>query len=386
MIYTNEIQLVTIHLNIIEYYRLLCAFKQPKTNLLQTWQSYEDSLQYFKKDPSNNLILLHDYCTRSVFYTLVELSHVYQTKHTVKLFDTLTRLQALEINLKIGNYNPEIYQILAADIDLPDTLKKIAFERASHFGCFSILKSLDMCPSTSENILVRSSCKYGYMEMLLHYINHPKVDLQCFNNAPLVSACKSNHIQIVELLLKTIDPSVNNNECIRICAKYGYIDLVKLLLRDPRVVPTDTLWRCCINGHFSTVKYLMDYVEPYESNNLAIRQACINGNVDIIKLLLDDSRVDPSDHDNEAIKYASYFGHLKVVEMLLSDPRVDCNADKGMSLFYAIQNGHSGVVELLAGKILPRLRHWRLARKGDKKIFDILKQKYFRWFKSLFTK
>ncbi|KAJ3308149.1 hypothetical protein HDV04_001724, partial [Boothiomyces sp. JEL0838] len=374
MIYTNEIQLVAIHLNIVEYFRLLCAFKQPRIRLLQSWHSYEDSLKYFKKDPSDSLVLLHDYITKTVFYTLVELNHVYQTKNAVKLFGTDTKLQALEINLKLGNFNPEIYQILSVGIELPFRLKKLAFERASHFGSFSILKSLDLCPSTSENILIRSCCKYGYMDILVHYINHPNVDLQCFGNTPLISACKSNHIQVVELLLKTLDPSVNNNECIRICAKYGYIDLVKLLLKDPRVTPTDTLWRCCINGHYNTVEYLMDYCDPSESNNLAIRQACINGNIDIIKCLLNDSRVDPSDYDNEAIKYASYFGHLKVVEMLLRDPRVNCNAEKGTSLLYAIQNGHSDVVELLANKTLPRYRHWKLARRGDRKIFDILKQ------------
>lgn len=47
------------------------------------------------------------------------------------------------------------------------------------------------------------------------------------------------------------------------------------------------------------------------------------GYVKIVKLLLKDPRVDPSDSDNNAICDAGYLGWTEMVRLLLQDPRVD---------------------------------------------------------------
>ena len=73
--------------------------------------------------------------------------------------------------------------------------------------------------------------------------------------------------------------------------KYNHIEIVKLLLQDPRVDPCD--------------KY--------------------NITIIVVKLLLQDSRVDPSDHNNLAIRWASQNGHIEVVKLLLQDPRFKKN-------------------------------------------------------------
>lgn len=51
--------------------------------------------------------------------------------------------------------------------------------------------------------------------------------------------------------------------------------------------------------------------------------ACVHGFVDIVKELLKDERVNPSDWDNRAIEYALDNGHMDVVNALLNDKRVD---------------------------------------------------------------
>jgi len=45
--------------------------------------------------------------------------------------------------------------------------------------------------------------------------------------------------------------------------------------------------------------------------------------VDIVKLLLADDRVNPSDQNNLALLWASLNCHIEVVSLLLSCPRVD---------------------------------------------------------------
>ena len=63
-------------------------------------------------------------------------------------------------------------------------------------------------------------------------------------------------------------------------------------------------------------------VDPSEDNNIAIKRASNDGHLEVVKLLLKDPRVDPSAQDNCAIRWASDDEHLEVVELLLKDPRV----------------------------------------------------------------
>jgi len=50
--------------------------------------------------------------------------------------------------------------------------------------------------------------------------------------------------------------------------------------------------------------------------------ACENGNLSLLKKLLEISKINPSVHDQYLIKLAVHNGHLQVVDMLLQDPRV----------------------------------------------------------------
>ena len=64
-------------------------------------------------------------------------------------------------------------------------------------------------------------------------------------------------------------------------------------------------------------------VDPSAEDNYAIRWASANGYTDIVKLLLEDERVDPSAGDNYAIRWASANGREEVVKLLLKDKRVE---------------------------------------------------------------
>lgn len=70
-------------------------------------------------------------------------------------------------------------------------------------------------------------------------------------------------------------------------------------------------------------------------------------NIDVVKSLLADSRVDPAARDNFAIRWASENGHVDVVKLLLADGRVDPAADDNYARRWASRNGHVGVVKLL---------------------------------------
>lgn len=58
-------------------------------------------------------------------------------------------------------------------------------------------------------------------------------------------------------------------------------------------------------------------------NNYGIRKASKEGYIEIVKVLLSNPKVDPSVNNNEAIQMASNNGHVEIIKLLLNDPRVD---------------------------------------------------------------
>jgi ankyrin repeat protein len=134
---------------------------------------------------------------------------------------------------------------------------------------------------------------------------------------------KYTQSEIVKLILKErINPSIDNNWPIRYASKYGYLGIVKLLLKDKRVDPSD----------------VKDY---------AISHASENGHVEIVKLLLKDSKVNPSNLNNYSIKFACLNEHLNIVNLLLQDDRTILNNHKCVSVCKFIKN-NTIVIELIA--------------------------------------
>jgi ankyrin repeat protein len=117
-----------------------------------------------------------------------------------------------------------------------------------------------------------------------------------------INASELGHLEVVTLLLQDprVDPSASNNYAFQLASNKGHLAVVTLLLQDPRV-------------------------DPSANNNIPIQWASRYGHLAVVNLLLQDTRVDPSAEDNIAIQHASYNGHLEIVERLLQDERVDPN-------------------------------------------------------------
>ncbi len=114
----------------------------------------------------------------------------------------------------------------------------------------------------------------------------------------LVTAATYGNFALIPLLLATpsVDPTINDNEPIRMAAMKGSFHAVRVLLKDKRVDPTAL-------------------------HNSPIRWAAIEGHTDIVGLLLQDPRVDPTDKDNSALHMAVKNRHESVVLELLKSPK-----------------------------------------------------------------
>jgi ankyrin repeat protein len=63
-------------------------------------------------------------------------------------------------------------------------------------------------------------------------------------------------------------------------------------------------------------------IDVSEMRDYPIRHACFNGNIEIVKLLLNNKKVNPLVDYNYPIKYAFQNGHTEVVKALWNDQRV----------------------------------------------------------------
>ena len=97
----------------------------------------------------------------------------------------------------------------------------------------------------------------------------------------------------------------------------------------------DAFFRAILTGKTVVVQRLIDKVDPSIYDGTALTTACMMGHLDVVKVLLKDSRVDPSVEDNAALKWACWTYNYKyedfptrfrIIEILLSDDRVDPTA------------------------------------------------------------
>ena len=95
----------------------------------------------------------------------------------------------------------------------------------------------------------------------------------------------------------------------------------------------ELLKQSSIDGNIKNFKLALERgADPSYVNNYAIRWASYYGHIEVVELLLKDSRVDPSDCNNTAILWASSNGHKEVVELLLKDSRVDPSDDDNLAI------------------------------------------------------
>jgi len=177
--------------------------------------------------------------------------------------------------------------------------------------------------SKLDNKLLQCACSRGYTEIVELILENKSVNPADQDNILIRLACQHGYANIMRILLADfrVDPAVDNNILIRIAMKYP--EIVKMLLTDPRVNPTNKLFR----------------------------DACRFGYAETVRVLLSDPRVDPTDMDNEAIMSAIICGHFQVVVELLADPRTKLEVFGIRALRLAFAKNHHTIANLLLAKL-----------------------------------
>jgi hypothetical protein len=147
------------------------------------------------------------------------------------------------------------------------------FKAANYERVFNIVKKLGANKAFSLGI-VRWETKY-----ILWALQNGATNVNLNHNEPIQRACQRGDIPIIKELLKQpgVDPAENTAEglrykkdekhpCIRRAAKDGKLEVVEILLKDGRS-------------------------DPSYRNNFALSAALSNGDVEMVRFLLNDKRV-----------------------------------------------------------------------------------------------
>ena len=110
--------------------------------------------------------------------------------------------------------------------------------------------------------------------------------------------------------------------------EFGQLDVIKLLVNeygiDISLHDNAALCRACRQGHIDIFKYIISHPDfKSDEHSCSIAFISANGNAHVVSLLLSEPRINPADQNNQAIIYAAYGGHVEIVKLLLADPRVN---------------------------------------------------------------
>jgi hypothetical protein len=100
-----------------------------------------------------------------------------------------------------------------------------------------------------------------------------------------------------------VNPAEFNNQALNCAVIHDNDNIFRLLLQDIRVtIPVfdnNDLFKACKNGSKYVAMILKDRnVNPSFDNNLAFIEAIKKGHYDVVKILLQDARIDPSINNN----------------------------------------------------------------------------------------
>ena len=315
------------------------------------------------------------------FKTQLVMSTLQKTQTIHAQLKTIEVLYATFLNTLHQHPDASVYEQFASETY--SKAKEALEQEAVRLDAMLLLlsNSVDGTSSESNDCLCPPYMKYTkLLEILSRFDYYSKKYSFPFTGETFKQAVNDNDIAFVFFLLQTMDKhelSQSVSSAFEIAIICNHVKIVQMLLEDGRADPTgtvkyDTGWThplveithfgtqiamdairfASMEGHIEVVRLLLQdpRVDPSVSNNEAILNAVSNGHTEIVRLLLQDPRVDPTDDNNWAIRDASELGHTEVVRLLLQDPRVDPSENNNYAIKAARTNGHEEIVQLLSRK------------------------------------
>ena len=226
------------------------------------------------------------------------------------------------------------------------------------------------------NTALMEASMEGHREVVRLLLSSPRIEVNKVNSegkSSLILACEEGKTEVVELILRCPQTDIdiyddNDRSALHLAKTNNLSDIVSLFHN--RGSLTRQGHTCCsqsVNEGLQIVaqkgdeemtrKFLqclqLDINSSYQSSKNPLYIASTEGHPHVVKVLLDDSRIDVNqmvDGEN-ALLAAGAMGNLQVVNLLLLHSNIDTNIVKhgnlGNALFFASRKGYSAIVKQL---------------------------------------
>lgn len=171
----------------------------------------------------------------------------------------------------------------------------------------------------------------------------------------MIIACTHGYPNVVATVLAEpyLTSSQMKDHLYTACEK-SQCEVVKLLLEDKRMDPNDNidlLIYACADGQerAEVVRLLLEdgRWDPTRQDDSCLWEAVRNGHLETVRLLLQDGRTDPDAHLMGNLVRLADKGRVDILELFLLDPRVDPVMDNSWPMTRACEAGQTEVVRLL---------------------------------------
>jgi ankyrin repeat protein len=159
-------------------------------------------------------------------------------------------------------------------------------------------------------------------------------------------ACKNGYYDIVELILSFFNKNskINLNNPIKLASAYGHFKIIELLFRtayiDGSKLVCDAFNWSCIQGYIDIIKliiknYKNDIISNFNLNanddlnfvHIGFNSACAYGHIDIVELLLsefsENIQLYKNNYDDSAFDLACKFNHYNIIKLLYEHYTID---------------------------------------------------------------
>ena len=224
---------------------------------------------------------------------------------------------------------PEVKRLVAAGAN-PAVQNNAAIILASEHGHLNIVQYLVTLPGANpaaqDNGAIVGAAKHGHLNVVQYLVTLPGVDPGARNNLAIILAAEHGHLNVVQYLvtLPGVDAAAPNNNAIILALGGGYWDIVRFLASlqgfDPQGDNYDLFIWAISKGLINIVNHLGYRLPVYIYNNHALVVAAQNGNLEMVRFLMEQPGVD--DKDGTASYAAKKNGYDRVVELLMTLPKV----------------------------------------------------------------
>lgn len=277
------------------------------------------------------------------------------------IFDILVekpdKLQLSTMMEFFPNTNSGINDLLKAYRQNVD-LKKMFFQAVLEGRLLVVqclLKNNYINPDIDDNQAICLAAEQGHANIISYLLKDKRVNPVAQEHSPLYKAAANGHRKAVKNLLQDerVNPKANNNQALHAACKNKHLAVAGLLLSTPAWTKklyseSPFLW-ACKNGYSDVVKWILEEDAFYDIDlDKAVDISINTNNADLMEVLLDDGRALPQNPIlNSMLCNAARLGHEKIVRLLLNDERIDPTKNQHLSIRIAAKYGHLGVTRVL---------------------------------------